>query len=141
MIAGSRGISGNDAYQALSRTVKGLMETPEIILHGGARGVDQLADNYAVNNNIRPVIIRPDYSKHGGRVAPIIRNAELVERSTHVIVVYNGRPTPGTANVIATTRKKGRALMHLDMNTGITHTEICAELAKPTPQIDIWEHE
>jgi len=60
---------------------------PTHILHGGAKGVDTLADRYATENQLPKTIIKPDY-KNRGKHAPLIRNTELVQLADKVICIY-----------------------------------------------------
>ena len=65
------------------------------ILHGGARGVDQLASRLVKDLQLKETIIEPDYAKYPPKVAPLIRNAELVQAADAVLVVYGPKGKKG----------------------------------------------
>ncbi len=92
LIAGSRGITDFD----LSAHIP-----PEttVIISGGAKGVDTLAEKYADEHGYDKIIIKPDYNTYG-RGAPLRRNEEMVELADMVLVIWDGqsRGTKYTAN-------------------------------------------
>ena len=86
LISGSRKLTDNTTYTQLEKLLHTLQ--PTHILHGGAKGVDTLADRYATENQLPKTIIKPDYQNRG-RHAPLIRNTELVELADKVVCVYS----------------------------------------------------
>ena len=82
MIVGSRSISDLD----LSRYIP---DGVDIIISGGADGVDTLAENYADKNKISKLILRPRYNLYRRR-APIKRNEEMVDAADEVLVIWDG---------------------------------------------------
>ena len=50
----------------------------ELIISGGASGADTLAENWAKENNIPTLIIKPDWKTYG-RSAGIVRNKQIIE--------------------------------------------------------------
>lgn len=73
------------------------------IVSGGAIGADRLAEKYASLLNIPIVIFKPNYYKFG-RIAPIIRNADIVKHSDYVLAFWDGK-SKGTLNAISTAKK------------------------------------
>lgn len=61
------------------------LSTPNLIVSGGARGVDSLAENYALEHNIPTKIYKPDWSK--GKRAGLERNTDIINISTHVLAL------------------------------------------------------
>jgi hypothetical protein len=49
---------------------------PAVLVSGGARGADTLAERYAGNHGIPVLILHPDWRKHG-RGAGLVRNADV----------------------------------------------------------------
>ena len=90
MVVGSRGIT-SDISQYIPKDAT-------LIITGGAKGVDTLAEQYADEHNIPKLIVRPDYEKYGKK-APIMRNHEMVDMADLVIAVWNER-SRGTKDVI-----------------------------------------
>lgn len=84
-------------------------KTPfDTIVSGGAEGADTLAAQYARENGIVLVELRPDMSK--GRFAPLIRNTDIVRRADRVIAFWDGQST-GTLDSIKKARKMSKPLI------------------------------
>lgn len=69
------------------------------ILSGGAAGADALARRYAQEHSLPFQEILPDYEKFG-KIAPILRNNQIVRRADYVLCLWDGR-SKGTKNVIS----------------------------------------
>ena len=82
LIAGSRSIKDFDLSEYIPK------ET-ELIISGGASGVDALAERYADANKISKLILRPKYALYG-KGAPLKRNEEMVELADFVLVIWDG---------------------------------------------------
>lgn len=82
------------------------------IIHGGAIGVDTIADSWAKANNIETIIYKPNYKIYGKR-APLVRDEEMVDFADVVIAFYDGksRGTLYTINYARKTNKK--TIIHL----------------------------
>lgn len=78
----------------------------DMIVTGGARGVDRQAEDFARRKGIPCVVIRPDYKKHG-RGAPLVRDKEIVERADIVIALWDGK-SRGTAFSLRYAEKTGK---------------------------------
>ena len=100
-IVGSRGINNIDIGTYIQ-------EVPTEIISGGAKGVDTLAAEYAIRNNIKLTEFFPDYKKYG-RCAPIIRNSHIVESCDKIIAFWDGK-SRGTLNSINLAKKLGKQL-------------------------------
>lgn len=91
MIAGSRSILHFDLE-------KYIPEDTELIISGGAKGVDTLAEQYADRRGISKLILRPDYRRYG-RAAPLIRNRKMVDLADRIIIIWDGS-SRGTRHTI-----------------------------------------
>lgn len=69
------------------------------ILSGGASGADELARRYAREHGLPIREILPDYLKFG-RIAPILRNNQIVCQADFVLCLWDGK-SKGTKNVIS----------------------------------------
>lgn len=101
LIVGSRNISDFDFSEYVPP------ET-ELIISGGARGVDTLAEEYADSHGIPKLIIRPDYKRYG-RSAPMRRNDEMIEHADEVLVIWDGK-SRGTDYTARRARASGKSV-------------------------------
>ena len=95
-VVGSRTLNGPHYYLIAGNIPGGASE----IVSGGAAGVDRLAERYAAEHGLPMTVIRPDYKTYD-RMAPLIRNSEIIEKSDFVLILWDGR-SRGTLNVIMT---------------------------------------
>jgi hypothetical protein len=79
-----------------------------VFVHGGAIGVDELADNILRSRGAVVEVYKPDYNRYG-RGAPIVRDREMVDKVDMVYAFWNGR-SPGTKYVIDYARSTGKVL-------------------------------
>lgn len=86
IIAGSRNFADYDLLKrTLARWTRKLKAVE--VVSGHAEGADRLGERWALEEapklfgygRVSLKIFRPDYEKHGGKLAPIIRNSEMVE--------------------------------------------------------------
>ena len=101
-VVGSRGIL---SCAALSARLAEL--APELVVSGGAAGVDGLAAAWARAHGVPLLELRPDYARHGPTAATHIRNAEIVRRATLVLVVWDGK-SRGTLSTLKIARRLGK---------------------------------
>ncbi len=101
LIVGSRSITDYDLSKLISEEVT-------MIISGGAKGVDALAEKYADENRISKMILQPDYKKYG-RAAPLKRNEEMVRICDTVLVIWDGI-SRGSAYTIKYARKIGKPI-------------------------------
>ncbi|MFC1884652.1 DUF2493 domain-containing protein [Thermodesulfobacteriota bacterium] len=79
-----------------------------VLVSGGAKGADTLAERYADEHGIEKEIIKPDY-KSFGKSAIFIRNREIVEKCERLIAFWNGKPG-GTEYTIKHADKKNKEI-------------------------------
>ena len=82
LVAGSRGITDFDLSKHIDAGV-------DVILSGGAKGIDFLAEEFADRHRLSKIILRPRYDLYG-KAAPLKRNEELVEMADGVLVIWDG---------------------------------------------------
>ena len=82
LIVGSRSIENFDLLGYVPK------ET-ELIISGGANGVDKLAENYADKHRISKLILRPRYDLYK-KAAPLKRNESMVDLADSVLVIWDG---------------------------------------------------
>ena len=82
LIAGSRKIEDFDISKYVTNEI-------DVILSGGAKGVDTIAEEFADKNKLSKIILRPKYNIYG-KAAPLKRNEELINMADKVLVVWDG---------------------------------------------------
>ena len=83
LVAGSRSIKNFDISPYIPT------ET-ELIIAGGADGIDKIAEEYADKHRISKLILRPDYEKYK-KAAPLKRNEKMVELADRVLIIWDGK--------------------------------------------------
>ncbi|AYV78901.1 MAG: protein of unknown function DUF2493 [Edafosvirus sp.] len=81
----------------------------DMIISGGCKGTDTLAEKYAKENNIPIKLFLPDWDKYGDSAGPI-RNKEIVNSSTHLIALPS-KKSKGTYTTIQMAKKKKIPIM------------------------------
>lgn len=85
-VIGSRGLDNID----LSSYIDELEINVSLIISGGAKGVDSLAENYADEYKLSKYIIRPDYASYG-KSAPLVRNKDILCFADMVLVFWDNK--------------------------------------------------
>jgi len=80
-----------------------------LIVSGGAKGIDTLAEEYADKHNIPKLIFLPDYKKYSKK-APLIRNKLIVDNADIVIVFWDGE-SRGTKFTIDYAKRQGKKVI------------------------------
>lgn len=108
LIAGSRSITAFDLSPYIP-------ENCGLIISGGAKGIDTVAEEYACANGIEVKILKPDYERFG-RAAPLKRNDEMVEMADLVIAIWDGK-SRGTKHTIDYAKKTGKEVQIITITT------------------------
>lgn len=107
LVTGSRSIADID----ISKYLKNI----DVLLTGGAKGVDSLAVTYAEKNSIKHIEVLPDYAKYH-RAAPVIRDEEMVKMCERVIAIWDGK-SKGTLHTINFAKKYNKPVaIHIISN-------------------------
>ena len=99
LIAGSRNIDTFDLSPYIPK------ETT-LIISGGAKGIDTIAEKYADKHKISKLILLPQYNLYG-KSAPIKRNEMMVNIADTVIIVWDGN-SRGTKSTLQYSKKKNK---------------------------------
>ena len=85
LIAGSRGITDFNLAPFIPEDV-------DVILSGGAGGVDTLAEKYADTNRISKLILRPDYKgSKNPKAESLRRNDKLIAMCDEALIIWDGK--------------------------------------------------
>jgi len=86
-IIGSRTFNN---YELVKREMEHYKESVSLIVSGGAKGADSLAERWASENGIMTKIFLPDWEKHG-RAAGFLRNKDIVKEADVVLAFWDGQ--------------------------------------------------
>jgi hypothetical protein len=81
------------------------LDSEDVVVSGGAYGVDTIAENAAKDRGLETLIFLPDWEKHG-KPAGFIRNQEIIEHSDK-LVAFQYKNSKGTQHSINLAKKKG----------------------------------
>lgn len=93
-VVGSRTVSDRDALYKVLNSI----ETPSLLVSGGAKGADMLSEDWASLEGVPTLIIKPDWEKDG-KGAGFKRNRYIIEACDKVIAFWDGE-SRGTINSI-----------------------------------------
>lgn len=82
LIAGSRSITSFDFSDFVPQDT-------DLIICGGANGIDALAENYADKKRISKLVLFPKYNQYG-KAAPLKRNELMVDLADEVLIIWDG---------------------------------------------------
>ena len=96
LIAGSRSITDIDLSKYIPADTC-------LIISGGAKGIDMLAEQYADKHRISKLLLRPKYNLYK-RGAPLRRNEEMVRLCDSALIFWDGK-SKGTKHTIDYAKK------------------------------------
>lgn len=115
IIAGCRDFTDRDfIYEGIDSFIDEY-GTPDVIIEGGAKGVDRMAYYYAKDNGIPVKVFPADWNKYGRAAGPI-RNEEMAKYGTHLLAFWDGK-SRGTKNMIETARRYGLVVKIFKIDT------------------------
>jgi hypothetical protein len=86
------------AHEKITKAIGTIFMTPPTIIHGGAKGADTIAGEYAKINGFPCEVYEADWAAHGRAAGPIRNRQMIVEGRPHaVLALHGGR---GTQNMI-----------------------------------------
>ena len=107
-ITGSRTFTNYDRLEKiiLNRYKSKLFDM--VIVSGGARGADNLAERFAKEHLLPMIILKPDWKKHGVS-AGFYRNQQIVDKADEFIAFWDDR-SKGTQDLIKKVQKACKPL-------------------------------
>ena len=86
------------------------------VIHGGARGADDLAGVWAIAASIEPTVYKADWKRYGKKAGPI-RNAQmLAEGRPDIVVAFPGGT--GTAHMVQLAKEAGLEVVEITNGNG-----------------------
>jgi len=108
VVAGSRTFNNFALMREKMDNILSQLEGSITIISGTAKGADTLGEKYAKSRGYRVVRFPADWERHGRRAGPL-RNQEMADNATHVVVFWDGE-SGGSKNMIDEARKRGLPL-------------------------------
>ncbi len=99
MVAGSRSITEFDLSEYIPKNA-------ELIISGGASGIDTLAEKFADKHRISKLVIYPNYKLYG-KAAPLKRNEIMVDIADDILIIWDGK-SRGTQYTVEYAKKKNK---------------------------------
>jgi hypothetical protein len=117
-IVGSRPPKGNDSawIDAVTDKVWDVMDAlpaGTMIVTGGAKGVDMIAEDIAAQGDFKAYVFYPDWDTHG-KSAGAIRNKRIVVAADRVIAFWDGK-SKGTKITIDMARRAGKPVQIVEI--------------------------
>lgn len=78
------------------------------IISGGAKGIDECAEDFALKNGIKFTLYLPEFKRYG-KAAPLKRNVSIIKDADIVIALWDGK-SKGTENAISIAEKLKKPL-------------------------------
>ena len=105
LVCGGRDFVDQEMFDSAMSDLLALKGCPRKIVHGGARGADAMAGEWAARHGLEIAAVPADWQRHG-YIAGSIRNQRmLAEHSPHLVVAFPGGR--GTANMVQKARAAG----------------------------------
>ena len=79
------------------------------MLHGGARGADQLGFRWALKHHIRSRCFAPDWERFG-KTAGVRRNHQMAQAGDMLLAFWDGR-SAGTRHMISCMQQLGKPVV------------------------------
>lgn len=85
------------------------LDDSTIVLSGGAKGVDTMAERCARERRLEVKIFEADWDRYGSRAGPM-RNARIVAEADKVVAFWDGK-SRGTLNSVVQTVEAGKPVL------------------------------
>jgi hypothetical protein len=108
LITGGRDFEDEDLLQQILGRLHSA--TPfSCLIHGAAKGADQLAGKWATENGVEAIACPADWKRHGRGAGPTRNKQMLEDHKPDLVVAFPGGK--GTANMVALAQKAGTKIV------------------------------
>jgi len=106
-IIGSRNITNFKTFEPyITKIVQD--ENITTLVSGGATGVDSFAEKYSVKHQLKLILYKPNWQKHGMN-AGFIRNHDIIKSSDIILAIWDGS-SKGTKHSINLANNYGKPI-------------------------------
>ena len=114
LICGGRDFADRAMFDDVMSQMMGQRGCPQLIVHGGAKGADTMAGDFASRMAITGFAVLPDWSR--GKIAGPLRNQKMLdEYKPHVVIAFPGGR--GTADMVSRARKSVPIIVEVKPNS------------------------
>lgn len=98
-------------YELVKKALSEYLDKYEdlVIVSGGAKGADSLAEQFADDHNLQKIIFNPDWKKYG-KIAGILRNRMIIKESDMIIAFWDGK-SRGTKSTISMAKQNDKEVV------------------------------
>jgi hypothetical protein len=114
ILAGSRTIDAARFSPSKIDALLANLPNAPVIVSGGAKGVDQLGERYAIDRALEFLRIPAQWGRYA-KAAGMIRNQQMSFLASHLIAVWDGQ-SPGTRGMIDIARADGLDVRVIKIN-------------------------
>jgi hypothetical protein len=126
-VIGSRSFADKDIlFQVLDRNRHRI----RVIVSGGARGADALAEEWAYSRGVPCQVFHPKWEDEQGRFdrsAGFKRNVEVIRNADEVLAFWDGQ-SPGTKHAIELARRQNKTLQIVNFTLESTRCALIPDL-------------
>jgi predicted Rossmann fold nucleotide-binding protein DprA/Smf involved in DNA uptake len=108
-VVGSRQFNNKDLLYTILKSFVDVSFGDILIVSGGAKGADTLAEKFANENNLNKLIIPAQWDRYGKRAGPI-RNQLIVDNS-EMIIAFPAEISRGTWDTITKAKKDRKKIL------------------------------
>lgn len=101
-----------DDHEKVWKTLDRINDIKSIsmIIHGGCKGADMIAENWCWNNAVHSAICQPIWDRHGPKAGPLRNKAMLLLKPDGLVAFTGGR---GTRSMIDLAKGEGVTVMEI----------------------------
>lgn len=112
LVCGGRDFQDADDLEAsLDAFHEGARGPIELLIHGGARGADSLAGEWARSRGVACIVYEANWTSQGRSAGPIRNKRMLDEGMPDVVIAFPG--ARGTANMMRQARDRGLEVLEV----------------------------
>ena len=112
LVCGGREFEDADDLQAsLDAFHEGARGPIELLIHGGARGADSLAGEWAKSRGVTCIVYEANWTSEGRSAGPIRNKRMLDEGMPDMVIAFPG--ARGTANMMRQARDRGLEVLEV----------------------------
>lgn len=104
-VVGSRSFCNEVLLEKTLESYKGKIK---VVVSGGAKGADAMAESWAKKNSVETLVFKPDWQKYGKGAGPV-RNRDIIANCDHCVAFWDGK-SKGTKSSIDLCKKLNKTI-------------------------------